>query len=173
MRSRPYVGNVSIGTVVGVFLRPDLGAIPIQVDEVLAVAGKGLKGDRYFEQIGPGVEPEPKREVTLIEVEAIDAARRDHQVHLSLGDPRRNIVTRDVALNPLVGREFQVGEATLRGVKLCEPCAHLAKLVGDKRTIKALIHRGGLRAEIVSGGVIRTGDPVSTARMADLEQEVL
>ena len=123
------------------------------VSEVRAVAGKGLEGDRYFGQ------DRPDREVTLIEAEAIEAMEREYQVELDYGDARRNIVTRNVALNHLVGREFRVGEVALRGIRLCEPCSHLAQLTQQK-VLPGLVHRGGLRAQILNDGTIRVGDRV-------------
>ena len=120
-----------------------------------ARAGLGVEGDRTFRPGGN----EPDREITLIEVEAIEALIRDEAVPFVPGESRRNVVTRGVALNHLVGREFAVGPVRLRGIRLCEPCDHLEKLTrtGVK---KGLLHRGGLRAQILEGGPIRVGDPV-------------
>ena len=131
------------------------------VPAVRAVPGKGLEQDRYHDGAGTFSKPgNPDREVTLIEEEAIEALRRDYEVAFDAGDSRRNIVTRGVPLNHLVGREFRVGEVTLRGIRLCEPCGHLERVSG--RPVRAgLVHRGGLRAGIVAGGVIRTGDPIA------------
>lgn len=131
------------------------------VDSVRAVAGSGLEGDRYAVRAGTFSRSEAAgREVTLIEWEAISAARSDYGIEVSPGDPRRNVVTSGVALNHLVGHEFSVGEVRLRGVRLCEPCEHMEKISGLAGIRKALVHRGGLRAEIVEGGTIRVGDPV-------------
>jgi MOSC domain-containing protein YiiM len=131
------------------------------VASVEAVVGRGLQGDRYASREGSFSGKEaPGREVTLIESEAIEAARRDYGVEVGLGDPRRNVVTKGIALNHLVGREFSVGKVRLRGVRLNEPCEHLEKVSGRVGIRKALIHRGGLRADIVEGGTIRVGDPV-------------
>lgn len=122
------------------------------VDEVRAVAGKGLEGDRYFDT-------EPDRQVTLIEAEAIEAMERDTGLKLEYGDARRNIVTRGAALNELVDRDFQVGTVTLRGARLSEPCSHLAQLT-DQKVLRGLAHRGGLKARIMDDGVIQVGDIV-------------
>jgi MOSC domain-containing protein YiiM len=92
-------------------------------------------------------------------VEAIEALKREYGVELAPGEARRNLVTRDVPLNHLVEKEFQIGEVRVRGIRLCEPCSHLQTLVG-RPVIKGLRHRGGLRAQIVSGGMIRVGDMV-------------
>jgi len=132
---------------------------------VHARPGKGLEGDRYFKEVGtysgkPGPRgAPPAREVTLIELEAIEALKRDYGIELDPGDIRRNIVTHGVPLNHLVGREFRVGDVAMRGIRLCEPCAHLEELT-RRGVLRALVHRGGLRAQILTDGVIRVGDAV-------------
>ena len=136
---------------------------PMQaVAQVVAIPGAGLESDRYALKLGTFYKPEPDRELTLIEAEAIEALRRDYHVELAAGDARRNIVTRNVALNHLVGREFAIGDVRLRGLRLCEPCGHLQEITG-KPVIKGLLHRGGLRAQILTPGTIRVGDVVSFA----------
>ena len=132
----------------------------VAVEEVRAVAGKGLEGDRYFDGKGSwSSTPGTGRQVTLIELETIEALERDYKMKIEPGQARRNVVTRGVALNHLVGREFGVGEVRLRGLRLNEPCNHLASLT-DEKVKQGLVHRGGLRADIVSGGVIRVGDEI-------------
>lgn len=132
----------------------------IAVGSVQAVAGQGLQGDRYFSGSGTfSGDPGSGRDVTLIEHEAIEALKRDYGLELDAGLTRRNLITRGVALNHFVERRFRVGEAVLRGTRLCDPCAHLERL-SRPGTLRGLIHRGGLRAEIVTGGVIRAGDPI-------------
>ena len=150
------------GTVVSINITPD-GAQPMSaVAQVTAVAGQGLEGDRYYKKTGTfSATPGTGREVTLIESEAIEALERDYEMTLSPGDARRNIVTRGVPLNHLVGKEFRVGDVTLRGMRLNEPCNHLASLT-DPKVKAGLVHRGGLRAEIVVGGVIRVGDAIQS-----------
>ena len=137
-------------------------AAPMQsLAEVIAVAGLGLEGDRYFQQTGTySNHPGSGRAITLIESEAIEALAREYDVEVAPGLARRNIVTRDAALNHLVGKHFAVGAAVLRGMRLCEPCLHLEKL-SAKGVARGLIHRGGLRAEIVSGGEIRVGAAIA------------
>lgn len=148
------------GTVVSIHIAAAAAGPAVSVNEVRAVPGKGLEGDRYFHLAGTYSDnPGPFRQVTLIEIEAIEALRRDYRIDLNPGDSRRNIVTRRVPLNHLVGREFKVGEVTLRGIDLCEPCSHLENL-SRKGVQRGLIHRGGLRAHIIYGGMIRVGDPV-------------
>ena len=136
-------------------------AVPMsEVREIRTIEGKGIEGDRKFRANGA----EPKRQLTLIELEAIEAVGRDYDIEIGPEETRRNVVVSGVALNHLVGREFMVGAVRLRGIKLCEPCAHLEKLTG-KRVLAAFAHRGGLNAEILIGGVIRVGDRI------DLEPE--
>ena len=135
----------------------------ISVGEIQAIAGKGLQGDRYYLKTGTfSKTPGSGREVTLIEVEAIEALRREYGIDIDAAQFRRNIVTRGVALNHFIDREFAVGEVVLRGTRLCEPCAHLEKLT-VKGVVRGLIHRGGLRANVVRGGFIRVGDTISAA----------
>ena len=149
------------GEVVSIFIAPEEGAPTVEVPEVRAVPGSGLEGDRYFMNVGKmSKKNKPEREVTLIESETIEAVARDYDIEFGLGDSRRNVVTRGVPLNHLVGREFNVGETRLRGIKLCDPCAYLESLTSEG-VRKALANRGGLNAQILSGGVIRPGDEVS------------
>lgn len=147
------------GTVVSIHLAKESGEKHASVSEARAVAGYGLEGDRYF---GAGAETnDPGRELTLIESEAIEALKLEQGVDLAPGDARRNVVTQGVSLNELIGREFRAGEVRLRGIRLNEPCDHLAGLT-DRRVLRGLVHRGGLRAQIVAGGTIRVGDRIAT-----------
>ncbi|HEX6173994.1 MAG TPA: MOSC domain-containing protein, partial [Candidatus Binatia bacterium] len=102
------------------------------------------------------------RQVTLIETESIEALRREYGVDIDAAQARRNIVTRGLALNQLIGRDFAVGEVVLRGTRLCDPCAHLEKLT-VKGVMLGLVHRGGLRADVLRGGIIRVGDVIGAA----------
>jgi MOSC domain-containing protein YiiM len=131
-----------------------------EIAEALAVPGVGLEGDRYALRQGTFSKPEPDFELTLIEAEAVEAACLEHGLKLVPGEVRRNLVTRGVSLNPLVGQEFQIGNVRVRGIRLCEPSSHLQALTGQP-VIHALPHRGGLRAQILSEGPIRRGDAVS------------
>ncbi len=148
------------GSVVSIYIADGPGTEMLSVTEADAVPGKGLAGDRYFNNTGTFSKPQPDREVTLIEAEAVDGFREEAGIDYGYGDARRNVVTRGVPLNHLIGREFQIGEVKLRGLKLCEPCGHLARLTTDK-VLPGLVHRGGLRAQFLNGGVIRVGDIVT------------
>jgi len=135
----------------------------VAVDEVRAVAGKGLQGDRYLNQTGKFSDrPGPARQLTLIELESLEALQTENATTLSPLESRRNIVTRGVPLNHLVNRRFRLGEVVARGIRLCEPCEYLEEIT-QKKVISGLMHRGGLRAEILEGGTVRIGDPIRPA----------
>ena len=149
------------GFVVSLHIAPTGAGVIQNCDQVKAIAGRGLEGDRYFAGIGTySHDPGSGRHVTLIEIEALEGLKRDYGIDIAPGNLRRNIVTRDVALNHLVEREFLVGRVRLRGTRLCEPCAHLERLT-ERGALRGLIHRGGLRAEIVSGGTIDIRDSMT------------
>ena len=152
---------MNTGTVEFIYIAPAATAPTVAVKEVLAIPGVGLDGDRYALRQGTFFKPEPEFELTLIEAEAIEALKRDYNVELAPGEARRNLVTRGIALNHLVGRDFQIGEVKVHGIRLCEPCDHLQRLTG-RQVIKGLRHRGGLRAQILTQGAIRVGDSLSS-----------
>lgn len=151
---------MKLGEVISIQIAPEAAGPLVQVEQIKAVAGMGLEGDRYYHRRGTySPKHDPSREATFIEIEALEALRRDYDLNLSPPESRRNIVTRGVALNHLVGREFRVGEAVFRGVRLCEPCTHLEQVSG-KNVRAGLVHRGGLRAQILQSGLVRVGDAV-------------
>lgn len=147
------------GTVDSIYIAAAAKAPANAVASVKAIPRVGLEGDRYALGTGTFYKPEPAFELTLIEAEAIDALRHDYKIELSPGEARRNIVTRGVPLNHLLGKEFLIGDVRLRGIRLCEPCDYLQKLTG-KEVIRGLRHRGGLRAQILTEGLIETGAPI-------------
>lgn len=124
-----------------------------------AIPGRGLEGDRYFNGTGTFAKnpQQPDFEITLIESEAIEAFARESGLAFTSAHARRNLVTRGVSLNALVGVEFTVGLVRLKGLRLCEPCNYLAKITWPE-TLRGLVHRGGLRAQILSEGLLRAGD---------------
>jgi len=129
---------------------------------VRAVPGRGLQGDRYFSGVGT-FSPSPQKpdfEVTLIQREHIDAFASSSGIAFTARDSRRNLVTVGVDLNALVGREFRVGDVLVRGMRLCEPCGHLAAQTSPE-VLRGLLHKGGLRARILTEGEIRVGDPLA------------
>ena len=132
------------------------------VPEATLEAGKGLVGDRYHKGAGTfsaKLFGKPDSEITLIESEEIERFNQSEGVSTSAGEFRRNIVTSGVRLNDLVGRQFTVGAAVLEGIRLCEPCSHLAKLAGPA-ILRGMVHRAGLRARIVTGATVRPGDRI-------------
>ncbi len=148
------------GTVVSIQIAQEAAGPMATLEHVEAVAGKGLAGDRYFHQAGTySGRPGSGRQLTLIEAEAIEAIARESGIDIPPAASRRNLTTRGVPLNHLVGRRFRVGDVVLEGTRLSEPCAHLEGLT-KPGVLKALVHRGGLRADIVVGGVIRLGDVI-------------
>src|SRR4029077_20433921 len=150
------------GTIESIHIASAAEAATQSVDQARAIPGVGLEGDRYARKQGTFFKPLPDFELTLIEVEALEALKREYDVDLAPGDARRNVVTRGVPLNHLVGQEFAIGDVRVRGIRLCEPCSHLQALTGQP-VIKGLRHRGGLRAQILSEGKIHVGDAVRAA----------
>jgi MOSC domain-containing protein YiiM len=153
---------MSTPQVIGIYITPTPGARLNPVESARAVAGKGLEGDRYHDLAGTFSKTDGGgREVTMIEAEAFEHLAANASIEIEQCEGRRNLVTRGIALNDLVGHEFQVGEVRLRGVRLCHPCGHLEKLT--KAGVKqGLDMRGGLRCDIVTGGIIRNGDAITT-----------
>ncbi|MCY3824323.1 MAG: MOSC domain-containing protein [Nitrospinae bacterium] len=149
------------GEVVSVHIASVGGEPMMEVAQAQAVVGSGLAGDRYAEGVGTYSKIQgPHREVTLIEIEAVEALARDHDIHLDAGQSRRNIVTRGAPLNHLVGAEFSVGDVRMRGVRLNEPCKYFENLLGIEGLHDALINRSGLNAQVLSEGSIRAGDVI-------------
>jgi MOSC domain-containing protein YiiM len=147
------------GVVEGIYVAAAAGADPAPVEAARAVAGRGLEGDRYFETQGTFSDRRAAgRDLTLIEAEAIEQLA-EAGLPLSPGAARRNVITRGIALNELVGRRFRLGDVECLGQDLCHPCAHLERLTAPG-VLKGLAGRGGLRADIVRGGTISLGTPV-------------
>jgi len=152
---------VQSGVVEAIYITAEAGGRPELVKEAVAVAGKGLEGDRYFAAQGTFSDRGGDgRDVTLIEAEALEGLADDDGIELGPGDSRRNVVTRGISLNDLVGKRFRVGDAECLGRRLAEPCTHLEQLT-QPGVLKGLVHRGGLRADVVRGGPIAVGAPVS------------
>lgn len=148
------------GTIEAIFLAESAGADLQPVEQVRAMPGKGLEGDRYARGKGSFSRwPGGGRAVTLIEAEVIEDVAASHALDLSNGRSRRNVVTRGVRLNELVGKRFRIGTALFRADRLAEPCGYLEKRIGAGAQ-QVLKGRGGLRADVVEEGVIRVGDAV-------------
>jgi MOSC domain-containing protein YiiM len=154
--------HVSVGKVISIHIIGAAGDTPRSIQSALAVPGRGLEGDRYFSHIGTYSDtPGTGRDLTLIESEQIEGIQREYGITIAPGASRRNITTSGVSLNELVDRDFKIGEITVRGMRLCEPCAYLAGLIGNPEALKALVHRGGLRCDILTEGTIRVGDAIT------------
>jgi hypothetical protein len=147
------------GRVVAIYIAAKAEELPHAVERVRVLPGYGLDGDRYAAGLGTFSDRKGRRDVSLIESEAIEAFERESRTSLSTAESRRNILTRGVRLNDLVGHEFQVGEVRMRGLRLCEPCTHLVRLT-HPQTLRGLVHRGGLYAAILSEGELAVGDPI-------------
>lgn len=126
--------------------------------------GKGIVGDRYYLSQGTFSEDLaelPDFEVTLIEQEQIDAFNTTTGLAYSGADFRRNMVTKNININELVGKDFFVGKVKLRGIRLCEPCAHLSTMIG-KQVLEHMVHKAGLRAQIIIGGEVHISDLITS-----------
>ena len=154
---------VAGGRVEAIFIAPRAGAPMCPLKEVRAIAGRGLEGDRYGVGLGTfSVAGSRGNEITLIAGEVLDALVLPDGRPLSAADARRNLVTRGLDLNGLVGRRFRIGELELIGRRRCEPCAHLQRLTRPG-VLRALVHRGGLRADLVNTGTLRVGDAITAS----------
>jgi MOSC domain-containing protein YiiM len=158
--SKSRLDAMTAGRVEAIHIAPAAGAPMRAVDSARAVPGRGLEGDRYFSKIGTySAKDGADREVTLIESEALEALHREYGISMEAKETRRNVATRGVPLNHLVGRRFRLGAVTLLGLRLCEPCGYMEQCAG-KPARAGLVHRAGLRAQIVTEGWIRVGDTV-------------
>jgi MOSC domain-containing protein YiiM len=126
------------------------GGPPEARESVSVVAGRGVEGDRKFDG---------NHDLTLVEAEALEGLTEDTGIELGPGESRRQVMTRGISLNELVGKRFRVGELECVGEELCEPCDHLQSLT-KPGVLRGLVHRGGLCAEVLSGGEIAVGDSV-------------
>lgn len=144
------------GHVEAIFLTSEHGELPAPVGRVSARASRGLEGNRYY--WGDGDAPSG-RAVTLIAAEAVEGADEDG-FSIEPAATRRNVLTRGVDVNDLVGKRFRIGDVECVGVELCEPCKHLESMT-QPGMIKAFVHRGGLNADILSDGDISVGDAVT------------
>jgi len=145
------------GRVDGIFVAAASGSLPESVDRVRAIANGGLEGNRYF--YGDEDAP-PGRALTLIAAEGLDAFEQETGIPLTAAESRRNVLTRGIDLNALVGKRFRVGDVECVGVELCEPCAHLQSLT-KPGVLKGMVHRAGLNADILTDGEIAVGDAVT------------
>ena len=150
-----------IGVVRSIYVSPDAGEPMEFVDSVELIEGIGIEDDRYGMGRGVFSKSKPKiRHLSLIASEAIDAANHGRAIPFTEADTRRNIVTAGIDLNQLVDVQFRIGDIALRGVELCHPCQRPGILVGKPDFRDAFQNGGGLRAEVLSSGVIVIGDSI-------------
>jgi MOSC domain-containing protein YiiM len=142
------------GRVEAIYIAAEHGRLPHAVESVRAVAGKGLEGNRYFDT------GKPEQELTLIEAEQLERVAVEDGLSIEAAPTGRNVLTRGVDLNALVGKRFRVGELECRGIELCEPCTTFEANTAPG-AIKAFVHRAGLNAEILVGGELRPGDAIT------------
>jgi hypothetical protein len=153
--SAPYGAAPGAGVVAALLVAPGAEAPLVRVETVTAIAGRGLEGDRYARGAGTfSGSAGTGYELTLVAAETLEGV-------LSWEDARRNVVTRGIDLNALVGRDFTIGAVTCRAQRLAEPCAHLERLTRPG-IMRPLVHRAGIRADIVRGGTIHVGDAVAS-----------
>ncbi|HET9345269.1 MAG TPA: MOSC domain-containing protein [Candidatus Limnocylindrales bacterium] len=161
VESTPGPESVTVGRVEAIHIAPVAEAPMVAVDRVRAIAGVGLEGDRYATKAGTwSPDPRVDRDITLIETEVLEDLAATDGIHLAPGETRRNVTTRGIRLNDLIGRWFRVGDAVCEGTRLCEPCQHLTDALG-KPILRPLVHRAGLRAHILEGGDIGVGAEVA------------
>jgi MOSC domain-containing protein YiiM len=144
------------GRVEAIFLSPEHGELPAPVERVNARAGRGLEGNRYYWDDGTAP---PGCAITLIASEAVEAAVSEGDLSVEPAATRRNVLTRGIDVNALVGKRFRIGTVECEGVELCEPCQSLEAMT-QPGMIKAFVHRGGLNADILTDGEISVGDAV-------------
>jgi MOSC domain-containing protein YiiM len=147
------------GRVEAIFVGTAHGELPAPIERVQARAGRGLEGNRYY---WPDGDAPPGRAVTLIAAEAMEAVASEGQISIEPAATRRNVLTRGIDVNELVGKRFRIGNVECEGIELCEPCSHLESMT-QPGVIKVLVHRCGINADILNDGVISVGDAVVLA----------
>jgi len=141
--------------VFGITVCSDFGKEMIQLDHVEVVAGKGIVEDRYFKKNNK------TSNITLIEKENIDFFNENSSCSIPYQKFRRNIITKGIRLNSLVGREIFIGSVKIKVHELCQPCLKLQKLLGQNNFVKDMIHKSGIRCEILIGGKIGKGNKIT------------
>jgi MOSC domain-containing protein YiiM len=160
VKRRPMTDRPEAGLVENIHIAAGEGEPMRPLERVRLIAGLGLEGDRYTAGRGHfSGTPGTGRALTLIEAEVLDSLRESLGIILLPADTRRNVTTRRIRLNDLVGRRFRIGNVLCEGRRLCEPCEYLESLA-KKPLLHPLVNRGGLRADVLETGEIRLGDPV-------------
>ena len=127
-----------------------------EVNSIKVLANQGIVGDRHFNEFN-----DPYNQITLIESENIDYYNIKYGLNIPYKDFRRNIITKGIKLNDLVGKRFQIGKVELEGIDLCRPCKHLSEILDQDNIIKEFLRRGGLRCQILTSSTIEVGDKIN------------
>ena len=130
-----------------------------EVNSIKVLANQGIVGDRHFNEFN-----DPYNQITLIESENIDYYNIKYGLNIPYKDFRRNIITKGIKLNDLVGKRFQIGKVELEGIDLCRPCKHLSEILDQDNIIKEFLRRGGLRCQILTSSTIEVGDKINVYR---------
>ena len=130
-----------------------------EVNSIKVLANQGIVGDRHFNEFN-----DPYNQITLIESENIDNYNVKYGLNIPYKDFRRNIITKGIKLNDLVGKRFQIGKVELEGIDLCRPCKHLSEILDQDNIIKEFLRRGGLRCQILTSSTIEVGDKINVYR---------
>ena len=155
---------IGTGSVVALFTVDRRAAPMKKVEQLSAIPGRGIEGDRYF--LGTGTyskSPQPGRQVTLIKSEILESLKDKFGITVKPEESRRNVLTRGIEINDLIGAEFFVGTVRLRAHRITQPCLYLEKLLDQPGLYKELWDNGGISCEILSDGVIKEGDIISTS----------
>lgn len=142
-------------SVVNICITSESGKKMESINSIKVIANKGIVNDRYFKENN-----DKNNQITLIESENVDYYNKVSDTHLHPTDFRRNVITKGISLNKLVGKEILIGEVRLKIHDLCEPCRYLQELLGEKNLVKKLLNRGGLRCELLTNGNINVNDPI-------------
>lgn len=145
------------GKIVSLLISKDTKSSMQKVNQIILEKEKGIFGDRYYNQEGTFSNKgkiEPDKDVTLIEIEKINELNQNFNQNMTDEDFRRNIVISNCDLNSLVDKEFQIGNVILKGIRLCEPCKYLANKLNNQKILSEMVHKAGLRAQIIKGGSI-------------------
>ena len=153
---------IATGIVVALFTVDRRAAPMKKVEQLYALAGRGIEGDRYF--LGTGTyskSPEPGRQVTLIKSEVLESLKNKLEINVKPEESRRNILTQGIEINDLIGTEFYVGTVRLRAHRITQPCLYLEKLLDQPGLYKELWDKGGISCEILSDGVMKERDIIT------------
>ena len=144
-----------MSSVVNICITSESGKKMESINSIKVIANKGIVNDRYFKE-----DNDKNNQITLIESENVDYYNKVSGTNLIPTDFRRNVITKGISLNKLVGKEILIGEVKLKVHDLCEPCRYLQELLGEKNLVKKLLNRGGLRCELLTNGNINVNDPI-------------